>query len=279
MDLSAYIHLIFLCVANIIFTFSGIILNCEFLEINTTPKEIMSFHDLSVVVFRFGLSRNESSGDTGLSYLLAYLIYDFLPKLKIYLLCSSVLLSISFVALLVMSIEGYLGAYYPIFHRTSVTRRRLLTLLAILLIPVIVMNIIFRNAFVISCAVFLLVFTALFLLPFIFVNFKLFIIASKVQLERAVSPGKRTSTNFKNISTSLWAVACLILMSIPNSFYIAFNFAEKDTNTERLSAIWALTCSTMNCTSNSLIFFWKNKVLRTEGIKMLKTLKDLLFRS
>ena len=33
---------------------------CDFLEINTTPKEIMSFHDLSVVVFRFGLRRNES---------------------------------------------------------------------------------------------------------------------------------------------------------------------------------------------------------------------------
>ena len=45
--------------------------HCKFLEINTTPKEIMSFHDLSVVVFRFGLSRNESSGDTGLSYILA----------------------------------------------------------------------------------------------------------------------------------------------------------------------------------------------------------------
>ena len=45
--------------------------DCEFLEINTTPKEIMSFHDISVVVFRFGLRRNESSGDTGLSYILA----------------------------------------------------------------------------------------------------------------------------------------------------------------------------------------------------------------
>ena len=45
--------------------------DCEFLEIITTSKEIMSFHDLGVVVFRFGLRRNESSGDTGLSYILA----------------------------------------------------------------------------------------------------------------------------------------------------------------------------------------------------------------
>ena len=41
------------------------------LEINTTLKEIMSFHHLRVVVFRFGLRRNESSGDTGLFYILA----------------------------------------------------------------------------------------------------------------------------------------------------------------------------------------------------------------
>ena len=66
------------------------------------------------------------------------------------------------------------------------------------------------------------------------------------------------------------------LLYIPNSFYIAFDLAEKSTNIIRLSYIWAFTCVTMNCTLNSLIFFWKNKVLRTEGKKTLKRLKDRL---
>ena len=283
MDLSVYIHLIFLCVVNIIFTFSGIILN-TLVIVNfwkSTQLRRKLCHFMILVLSCFDLVSVVTNHPGILVYLIFWLRedYDFLPKVKIYLLCSSILLSISFVALLVMSIERYLGAYYPIFHRTSVTRRRLLILLAILLIPVITMNIISRNALVISCAVFSLIFMALFLPPFIFVNLKLYIIARKIQLEQAVSSGKRTMTNFKNISTALWAVACLILLYIPNGFYIAFNFAENDTNTERLSAIWALTCSTMNCTLNSLIFFWKNKVLRTEGMKILKTLKDRLVGS
>ena len=42
----------------------------QFLEIVTTSKEIMSFHDHGAVVLRFVRSRNESSRNTGLSYLL-----------------------------------------------------------------------------------------------------------------------------------------------------------------------------------------------------------------
>ena len=42
----------------------------QFLEIVTASKEIMSFHDHGVVVFRFDLSRNQSFGNTALSYLL-----------------------------------------------------------------------------------------------------------------------------------------------------------------------------------------------------------------
>ena len=42
----------------------------QYLEIVTTSKEIMPFHDYGVVVFRFDDSSNESSRNTGLSYLL-----------------------------------------------------------------------------------------------------------------------------------------------------------------------------------------------------------------
>ena len=43
----------------------------QFLEIYTTSKEIMSFHDRGVVVFRFGRSRNDLSRNIALSYHLA----------------------------------------------------------------------------------------------------------------------------------------------------------------------------------------------------------------
>ena len=44
--------------------------NSQFLEIVTTSKEIISFYDHGVVVFRFGRSRNDLSNITALYYLL-----------------------------------------------------------------------------------------------------------------------------------------------------------------------------------------------------------------
>ena len=276
MDLNVYIQLMFLFVVNIIFTFSGIVLNTlvivSFWKSSQLRKKLCHF--MIVVLSCFDLVAVVMIYPGILLCLISWLRedYDLLLKMNIYLHISEGIIEFSFLALLVMNIERYLGTYYPIFHHTSVTKRRLLTLLAILLIPTTVIYTISRNGFVIT--VYLMTFIALVFFPFIFVNFKLFIIARKVHRERTASPGKRTKISLKNISTGLWAVACFMLLIIPNSLYIAFSLAEKSTNTTRLFSIWGFTCATMNCTFNSLIFFWKNKVLRTEGIKILKTLKD-----
>ena len=284
MDLNVSIHLTFLFVVNIIFTLSGIILNTlviiSFWRSSQLRKKLCHF--LIMVLSCFDLISVITNYPGMLLYLISWLMedYDLLPMLVTnYLSIFSAFLVFSFHALLVMSIERYLGAYYPIFHRTSVTRRRLLTLLAILLMFTIVMFAIFRGSLVIYSILNDIILVALFFPPFIFVNFKLFIIARKVRRERAVSPEKRKRKNLKNISTALWVVGCLMLFYTPTSINIAFNLAEKSLSTIRLSYVWMFTCITMNCTLNSLIFFWKNKVLRTEGIKILKTLKDRLVGS
>ena len=283
MDLNVYIHLIFLCVVNITFTFLGIVLNTLVIVSIWKSSQLRKklCHFMIMVLSCFDLMTVLTNHPGILVYLISWLREDYylLPKRKIYLRFTSMFFPLSFLALLVMNIERYLGAYYPIFHLTSVTRLGILTLLAILLIPTTVIYLMFRNGLVFSSETFAMIFMALFLPPFGFVIFKLFTIARKVQRERAVLPGKRTTINLKNSSMGLWAVACLMLLSIPISVTIAFGLAEKSENSLRLSFIWTFTISSMNCTFNSLIFFWKNKVLRAEGIKILKTLKDRLFGS
>ena len=123
--------------------------------------------------------------------------YDSLRKVRIYLDFVSVSFGFSSVAILVMSIERYLGAYYPIFHHTSVTRRRLLSLFPILLIPSVVMYIISINGLVVSSAVFSLILMVLYLPLFMFLNFKLFAIARKVHRERLASTGKSIDNKFE----------------------------------------------------------------------------------
>ena len=277
MDLNVYIQLVFLFVVNIIFTFSGIALNtlaivsiwkssqlrkklCHFMLMVLSCFDLVSVvtnHPRMLVLITFWLKED----------------YNFVRKTRILPVIFGVFHYFSPLLLLVMSIERYLGSYYPIFHRTSVTRCRLLTLIAIILTPTSALYMSGKMDLVISSGATQIIALVMFLPPFIFFNFKLFIISRKV------TPGKRKTKNFKNISTALWVVACLMLLYIPTSLNAAFILARMSTNTRNLSFIWAYTCNTMNCTLNTLIFFWKNKVLHTEEIKILKTLKDRLVGS
>ena len=277
MDLNVYIQLIFLFVVNIIFTFSGIALNTLAIVSIWKSSQLRKklCHFMIMVLSCFDLVSVVTNHPRMLVFITFWLKkdYNFVRKTRILLVIFGVFHYFSPLLLLVMSIERYLGAYYPIFHRTSVTRRRLLTLIAILLIPTSALYMSGKMDLVISTGATQIIALVLFLPPFIFFNFKLFIISRKV------TSGKRKTKNFKNISTALWVVACLMLLYIPISLNAAFILARMSTNTRNLSFIWAYTCNTMNCTLNTLIFFWKNKVLHTEGIKILKTLKDRLVGS
>jgi hypothetical protein len=81
----------------------------------------------------------------------------------------------------------------------------------------------------------------------------------------------------KNISSCLLVVACVVVFSIPMGVYIGLRINSPETtytlDNASLAEIWAITVALMNCTFNCLIFYWKNKVLRTVGFKVLKSLK------
>ena len=281
MDLNVYIQLIFLCVTNVIFTFSGIVLNtlviASFGKSSQLRKKLCHF--MIMVLSCFDLVAVITNHPLLLHFLIVWLKedYDLLLKMSIYLHCSDAFFGFSFLTLLVMSIERYLGAYYPIFHRTSVTKRRLLTLLAILLVVHTTSYVISTNNMVISWTLVLIIGTIVLLPPFVYLNFKLFKISREVRGRKAKLPKNRT-IHLKSISSCLLAVACLLILSISVSVYIVFDiFSEnRQGSNVRLSHLWSTTIYITNCTLNSLIFFWKNKVLRTEGIKILKTLKGRL---
>ena len=132
MYLRVYVQLIFLCVVNIIFTFSGIFLNtlviASFWKSSQLRKKLCNF--MIMVLSCFDLASVVTNNSATLLYLILWLREDYglLLNWTVYMNFVTLFYVFSFFALLVMSIERYLGAYYPIFHRTSVTKRRLLTL-------------------------------------------------------------------------------------------------------------------------------------------------------
>ena len=211
--------------------------------------------------------------------------YDLLAMIQIYEHFANLFIGFSIIALLVMSIERYLGVYYPFFHRTSLTRRRLLTLLAILCIVPIILLIISSGNLVISFVMVVIIIFVIVFPPFAFLNYKLFKISRKVRRDIANRRDNSTSPDvsslhvkLKNISTCLLAVGCPLFMYILAFFLTAFNFAEKSTSENtRVPNFWANTVTYVNSTFNCLIFFWKNDVLRKEGMKILKSVKTRLF--
>jgi multisubunit Na+/H+ antiporter MnhB subunit len=190
---------------------------------------------------------------------------------------TKIFLWFSYFALLVTNFDRYLATSYPIFHRTSVTKGRLLTLLAILIIVEITLTVMSVNDLVISYQVHAIIFSLLLIPAMLFINYKLFLVVRKSRKNKRISPDMKKTFSLKNISSCLLVVACLVVFSIPGYVYIGLRINSPETtytlDNANLAAMWAITISLMNCTFNCLIFYWKNKVLRTEGWKVLKSLK------
>ena len=186
----------------------------------------------------------------------------------------------SMFALLTLTIERFLALTYPFFHQTAVTKRRLvffqtfwmITLVALSPFYVQKIGYMLINVFILSL---------LFLL--ICLNYKMFIIAKSKRKEGRVGQTsattsshqqrKRRKLNFKNISTCSLAVACFSVSSFPKIIYCAWRFTSKSPFYDRQVmsfALWSCTFLAMNSTFNCLIFFWRNSILRREGMKVVK---------
>jgi hypothetical protein len=111
----------------------------------------------------------------------------------------------------------------------------------------------------------------------LFMNYKLFAVARKSRRNNRISPETKKTFSLKNISSCLLAVVCFVVLRIPVLVYIGLRITstEKELNLDNalLAALWASTIGAMNSTCNCLIFYWKNKILRTEGMKVIKGMK------
>jgi hypothetical protein len=188
----------------------------------------------------------------------------------------AVFVGFSLLALLVMNLDRFLATSYPIFHRTSVKKGKLLTILAIL-ITVEMTLIVLLSLNIINFQVAVLIFFIIIFPPMLFINYKLFAVARKSRRNNGISPEMKKTFSLKTISSCLLAVVCFVVLNIPVFVY----FGLRITSTEKeftldnalLAGLWASTITSMNSTFNCLIFYWKNKILRTEGMKVIKGMK------
>ena len=134
MNTTVYVQLIFLCLLSIIFFLSGMILNTlviiTILKSTQLRKRLCHF-TIMVLSYCDLLTVLVSTQSFFLRITFWMTETNLLTAIQIYHLLDDLFAAISMLALLVMSIERYLGVYYPIYHRISVSRHRLLALLAL----------------------------------------------------------------------------------------------------------------------------------------------------
>ena len=280
MNLNDYTQLIFLCVVNIFFTCCGIFFNSlvilSFIKSSQLRKKLCYF--MIMILSCVDLLAVATNHPMVMIFSIAWLTekYDSLHTLTHALRIVNMFLGFSLLTLFVMSIDRYLAIAYPLFHRVSVTKHRLLTLLALLFLFQMILAILqFANEFIVAYPVGSLIVFAIISPPFFFVNIKMLMIVRRERRNKAEPRKASTIVKLKNISTCLLAVASFVLFSIPVCTFIAIRFVEKrtSTTTERLFGLWIATAVSMNSTFNCLIFYWRNKILRKEGMKILKLLQ------
>ena len=214
MDFIHFINLIFIFAVNVLFFFSGICLNSlvilSFRRSVQLRKKLCHFMimllsccDLLVVLTSHPLTALHAM------LFLTEKLDAYHGWVVISRRFSAVFVGFSLLVLLVMNFDRYSATYYPIFHRTSVTKGRLLTLLAIQITVGVTLLLISFNDFVISHEVFFLIFIIIIFPPMLFINYKLFAVARKSRRNTGISAEIKKTFSWKNISCCLLAIACL----------------------------------------------------------------------
>ena len=195
----------------------------------------------------------------------------------------------SMFALFTLNAERFLALNCPFFHQASLTRRRLIFFLSFLMVTVLGLSSSLCFNRKTSANIFTIVFHCVFLILFIYLNYKTFKVAKSKRDEQRNASTSSTTTNearkewmlnLKNVSTCSLAVGCFFVCSCPQIIISSLRLASQTSYYDRqvyLSNLWSCTFASLNSTFNCLIFFWKNSILRQEGIKIVKAYKLHIF--
>ena len=281
MEVIYFVNLIFIFVVNILFFFSGICLNSlviiSFWRSVQLRKKLCYFMImiLSCCDLLVALTSHPTMTLTAMLWLTEKMnAYPEWLVISVHL--ANTLSFSSPLALLVISVDQYLATHYTLFHRTSVTKKKLLTLFTFLFFIQITVTIMSINDLVIPYQVGLLILGIICISPIMFINYKLFTVTRKSRRNNGISPEIKKSFSLKNISSCLLVVACLVVLCILLSVYIVLRLTSKENentlDNAEIAGLWVATIPSMNSTFNCLIFYWKNKILRDEGMKVIKSM-------
>lgn len=180
--------------------------------------------------------------------------------------------NVSMTTLFVLNLERYLGIIHPIFHVSKVTKRGLLTTTVTLWFLIVVeICTLFFDEKVLRLLLCLKI--CFFLTILISVYVKIFVTGREAAAsETSNSECERSRQKVfvkktKLAKSCLIVVVCNILCFLPSA---VTSFAWQRAFFGIVLFSWSITFVLMASTLNSVIFFWRNKILRSEAKKILR---------
>ena len=280
-----YINYIIGLILNILLTISTIFLNSlTILAYMISPQLaskkayflilLLSVNDLLVGLF----------GNTSYVLMLFTIVVEH-PSCKIRILynfavfCSA---SMSTVTLFALNIERYLAVLHPIYHRTEVTKSRILKIVValwLLVLAVRLSGLVFGKAvyIIISTLSCFIAFSSLYIYVVIYLTVK----ASSRSVDRLETDEQVTEVKVmgrisraKQIHMIKMAKSCAIAVGLTLCCNVPFTitYSQPANDTLLLSVLWSVTISLSASSLNSLVFFWNNPVLRAEAKKIFKNI-------
>ena len=189
---------------------------------------------------------------------------------------------LSMTTLSAMNMERYFGVVHPFFHREKVTRKRLLAYV-ILVSSLVVIFFCLSFAFKGILRFFGVVVIFLYLPSMLFIYTRIYLasIASSktVHAEPSQEERKKKRQFLKDIKlakTCFLIVACSLLSLLPVGIKARSTSNAKFSDFGRVMTIWVKTFALLNPSLNSAIFFWRNRMLRSEAKKIVSETSSLV---
>jgi hypothetical protein len=189
---------------------------------------------------------------------------------EIAMLASDYTQAFAMTALLAMTVDRFLAITRPLFHKIHVTKRRLLAILLAMQSVIIVVRMsrffkdlesIYHGAAIGIAATELLLLAGM--------NYRMFRIAAATRRNKEAS--KTQTALLKTNYTCLLTVACFFVCVTPFVAYVVLRSTSTGLSEDTLMLIrfWCGTGLNMSSTFNSVIFFWRNEILRKAGNTLL----------
>jgi hypothetical protein len=189
---------------------------------------------------------------------------------------------LSIITLSAMTMERYLSAFHPYVHRTLLTKKGIVTyniVGALMLMAIVIVSIFSGNDVTRIAGTGILV---MFLIFNTFAYTRIYLLIRKMvqeNRERVTSNdmawqenGRRVFGKTQHMLSCFIVVVSFTILFLP---YILSPIFVQFENMMWNAYFWgAVSLVILNSSINSLIFFWKNKVLRREAIKFVKNLMN-----